>query len=156
MNPAFPVPALQLNSEPQNHNTTMKRQILISKPLIHAAIALLTAAVTSSASAATEAFGDLNHDGLIDVAAITSPTTVTIYLANPDGSYTVSAILPVPKKQKITHVDLYDHDGDGDLDVAASGAVSGNWFYTHAWSGNGDGTFGARTTSRWSFPHGGW
>ena len=46
MNPASPVPALQLVSEPQNNNNTMKRQILISKPLIHAAIALITAAVT--------------------------------------------------------------------------------------------------------------
>ena len=45
MNPASPVPALQLVSEPQNNNT-MKIQILISKPLIHAAIALITAAVT--------------------------------------------------------------------------------------------------------------
>jgi hypothetical protein len=34
------------------------------------------------------------------VAVLTSPTTVTVYLANPDGSYTVSAILSVPSSQQ--------------------------------------------------------
>ena len=52
----------------------------------------------------TVAFGDLNNDGLLDMAAITAPTTVTVSLANPDGSYTVSAILSVPKNQPMTDV----------------------------------------------------
>ena len=130
----------------------MKKQIPIIKTLIHAAVVLIASAVASSASAATVAFGDFNNDLLMDVAAITSPTTVTVSLANPDGSYTVSAILSAPKNRQITDVGLYDRDGDGDLDVYASSPASGGWFYIHMWSGNGDGTFGSRTTVKWSWP----
>ena len=50
----------------------------------------------------TVAYGDFNNDGRVDVAAITAPTAVTVSLANPDGSYTVSAILTAPKNQPIS------------------------------------------------------
>ena len=117
-----------------------------------AAVFTAALAVISSASAATVAFGDFNNDGLMDMAVITSPTTVTVSLANPDGSYTVSAILSVPKNQKITDVGVNDRNSDGHLDVYASTPASGGWVYTHMWSGNGDGTFGLRTTDKWSWP----
>ena len=45
----------------------------------------------------TVAYADFNKDGLLDMAAVTSPTTVTVSLAKPDGSYTVSATLTAPK-----------------------------------------------------------
>ena len=130
----------------------MKKQIPIIKILLHAAVVLIATAVVSSARAATVAFGDFNNDGLVDMAVLTSPTTVTVSLANPDGSYTVSAILSAPKNQKLTDVGLNDRNSDGHLDVYASSPAGGGWVYIHLWSGNGDGTFGSRTTSKWSWP----
>ena len=156
MSPASPVPALQLNSEPQNHNkhNTMKKQIPIIKALIRAAIVLITTAVASTSRAATEAFGDFDNDGLVDVAAITSPTTVTVYLANPDGSYTASAILSAPRNKTITFVQVYDANGDGALDVIANGPASGGWYTLYILFGNGDGTFGSMVTRRFRSPRG--
>jgi len=142
------------HSETQN-TTTMKMHIRINKTLIPAAIVLITTAVASTSRADDlTAFGDFDNDGLVDIAAVTSSTTVTVYLANPDGSYTVSAILAVPKNQRITYISLYDRDGDGDLDLIASSPAGGSSTYTHSWFGNGDGTFGSRTTERWSWPKG--
>jgi hypothetical protein len=102
----------------------------------------------------TVAYGDLNHDGLPDMVAITSPTKVTFSLANPDGSFTESAIFTVPKKQAINYVSVYDNDGDGDLDIYASGPAGGDWMYTHNWLGNGDGTFDSPTSGKWRWPKG--
>ncbi len=108
----------------------------------------------------TVAYGDFNKDGRVDMAAITAPTTVTVSLANPDGSYTVSATLTAPKNQPITYVGVQDIDGDGNLDVYASGPAGGGWVNTHKWLGNGDGTFDSRTTDKWRWPpngnHGSW
>jgi FG-GAP-like repeat len=104
----------------------MKMHIRLHKALIHAAIALITTAVASTSRADNlTAFGDFDNDGLVDVAAITSSTTVTVYLANPDGSYTVSATLSAPGNKKITFVQLFDFNGDGALDVIANGPASG-------------------------------
>jgi hypothetical protein len=38
----------------------------------------------------TVAYGDFNNDGLMDKVAITGQKTLTVSLANPDGSYTLS------------------------------------------------------------------
>src|SRR5262249_31695981 len=105
------------------------------------------------------AYGDFNHDGLDrDMAEITSPTTITVSLQNLDGSYTVSAILTAPTKQPAQNVYAWDYDGDGNLDITASGAAAGNKTYAHRWLGNGDGTFDAMTTStstfKWPLPPG--
>jgi hypothetical protein len=97
----------------------------------------------------TVAYGDFNHDGLVDRAAITAPTTITVSLARPDGSYTVSAILSVPKTQTLSYVEVSDLNGDGNLDVSAGTPLGGAWLYRDQWLGNGDGTFGSPTTTRW-------
>ena len=100
------------------------------------------------------AYADFNNDGRVDMAAVTSPTTITVSLANPDGTYTVSAILTAPKNQPINDVGTSDSNGDGNQDVYAGSPPSGGQFITHIWQGNGDGTFGARTTDKWRWPKG--
>jgi FG-GAP-like repeat len=134
----------------------MKKQTSITQIFLHAIAAVIAFAAVSPLRAADPlvAFGDFDNDGLVDVAEVTSPTTITVSLANPDGSYTVSAILSAPKRQEITYISLYDRDGDGNLDLIASSPAGGNSWYTYIWFGHGDGTFGPRTTERWSWPKG--
>ena len=103
----------------------------------------------------TVAYGDFNNDGLMDTVAITDATTIKVSLANPDGSYSVSAILSAPKNQTLSWVGVHDFNGDGNLDFSAtSPSNSGGWSYR--WLGNGDGTFGSMTTTKLHFwpPHG--
>lgn len=132
----------------------MKKQIPIPKIFLHTAAAVIAIAVASPARAAGAlvAFGDFNNDGLVDMAVVTSSTTVTVSLANLYGGYTVSAILSVPINQKITDISVTDYDGDGKLDLYANCPASGGWVYTHMWLGNGYGTFGSRMTDKWSWP----
>ena len=99
------------------------------------------------------ASGDFNNDGLMDMAAITAPTTITVSLAKPDGSYTVSAILSAPKNQSLTYVDVSDINGDGNLDVSAL-SPSNSGGFTNKWLGNGDGTFDSGTTEKYQSPFG--
>src|SRR5438034_1231275 len=86
----------------------------------------------------TVAYGDFNHDGLMDMAALAAPKTITVSLANPDGSYTVSATLKSPKP--IDDVYVVDFNADGNLDITGRGSNAGK-YYTENWLGNGDGTF---------------
>jgi VCBS repeat protein len=103
----------------------------------------------------TVAYADFNKDGYVDMAAVTSPTTITVSLAKPDGSYAVSAILTAPKSLPIDYVNVGDYNGDGNLDISGGGFK--DRFYTHTWLGDGDGTFEARDTwkgahfSKWNF-----
>ncbi|MFL5327989.1 MAG: FG-GAP repeat domain-containing protein [Gemmataceae bacterium] len=96
----------------------------------------------------TVAFGDLNHDGLMDKAAITGNRTVTVSLGNANGGYTVAATLTAPNgTPSLTGVGMYDNDGDGDLDVVA-GSSTNSWSYTTIWLNNGNGTFGSPSSGR--------
>ena len=125
----------------------MKKQIPLTKTLIHAAVVLIATAVVSSAGAATVAFGDFNNNGLMDMAAITSPTTITVSLANPDGSYTVSAILKTPSNLPMRDIIVSEPNADGNLDIIGFGSAT-KYLYFHVWLGNGNGTFGKRNTSK--------
>jgi hypothetical protein len=102
------------------------------------------------------AYGDFNNDGLVDKAVVTSPLTITVSLANKDGSYTVSAILTSSKSQPIVDIYVYDSNADGKLDVGGGSGSGGPKFSGNVWLGNGDGTFGNRKTEN-SHPynHGG-
>lgn len=137
----------------------MKKQTTITKILIHAATAVMAIAVATPSRAADPivAYGDFNNDGLVDVAEVTNATTISIGLANPDGTYTLSAILSVPNRQNIANIGVGDYNNDGKLDLSAYCPAGGGWVYTHTWLGNGDGTFGSRTTVKWSAKRwGGW
>ena len=85
---------------------------------------------------------DFNNDGRLDIAAITSPTTITVSLAKPDGSYAVSDILTTPKNQPF--VDIYsveDGESDGDLDIYAIASKPSGSTQLEIFKANGDGTF---------------
>ena len=88
------------------------------------------------------AFADFNHDGLNDMAELTSPTTITVSLAKPAGGYVVSDILTTPKNQPFVDIHyVEDGDHDGDVDIYAlvskpSGSLQFETYFNH-----GDGTF---------------
>ncbi len=101
------------------------------------------------------ALGDFNNDGLMDMAALTNSTTITVSLAKPDGSYIVSATLTAPKALPMGGFNVGDYNGDGNLDIRGGGSTSTR-FYGHTWLGNGDGTFGDRDTQKGGHFRPGW
>ena len=105
----------------------------------------------------TSAPGDFNGDGFVDMATLTNPTTVTVSLANTDGSgYTVAAVFSIPKNRPASEIYVGDFDHDGDQDINAVGGSNSGAFVTHQWLGNGDGTFASRMTTTFRWPrHGG-
>src|SRR4051812_245722 len=88
----------------------------------------------------TVAYGDFNNDGRVDMAAISSPTTITVSLARADGSYAVSATLTTQNNRPATSIEVGDFNADGRVDIKATGGSNGTW-YVHQWLGNGNGTF---------------
>jgi hypothetical protein len=110
-------------------------------------------ALEGRALMSTVAYGDFNNDGLVDVAELTTPTTVTVSLARADGSFTVAAVLATPKNRPAFEVYVGDYNGDGKLDVNAVGGSNGGALMVHKWLGNGDGTFGSRTSDTIRFGH---
>jgi hypothetical protein len=136
-----------------NIDNTVKTQSRIVKIITRAALVLMATAFASTSKAdGNMAFADFNGDGLVDVATLTSSTTVTVSLANPDGSYTVSAVLSASTKKALVYVHVGDFNGDGLPDVLADTQANGGWITTYRWPGNGNGTFGFYTTFKWSWP----
>ena len=95
--------------------------------------------------------GDFNNDGLMDVAELTNPTTITVRLANPDGSYKVAAILSIPKGQTTSGVLVGDFNNDGKLDVGANSISKTGVWYGNVWHGKGNGSFSAGRNYKISF-----
>ena len=101
------------------------------------------------------ATADFNHDGRLDKAEVTNPTTITVSLQNANGSYTVSAIITLPKNRTTADVYAADTNGDGNQDVIAGSGSGGPKFSSNVFLGNGDGTFGNRKTDNSHPSHGG-
>jgi FG-GAP repeat. len=91
----------------------------------------------AAASAGIEfmATADFNHDGLLDVVTTDSSNTVSVLLANGDGTFqpAVKYTVPSPKNPAVA-----DFNRDGKLDLAIWSSFS-----TVVMLGNGDGTFKA-------------
>jgi hypothetical protein len=98
------------------------------------------------------AYADFNNDGRLDKAVVTNSTTITVSLANKDGSYTVSAIITTPKNQPVSDVAAQDIDGDGYMDINAGGMTKSGSFVFNSWRNNGDGTFTYIEPFKWK-PH---
>ena len=105
----------------------------------------------SMMSAVAEA--DFNNDGRVDRAVVTSPTTITVSLKNLDGSYTISAVLAVPKSQPITDVYAWNINDDGKMDIIASGSKNSG-LYSHSFLNQGNGTFSYIEPFKWKNNHG--
>ena len=86
---------------------------------------------------------DFNGDGYQDVAAITSPTTITVSLFDPaDGGYDVSDILTTPKNTPFVDIAYVEDGGSvGDLDIYAFARKPSGSLQFEIFQNNGDGTF---------------
>lgn len=88
------------------------------------------------------AVGDFNGDGNADLVAATLPTDpmpgVNLLLGNGDGTFRAPVLTAIGwAAESIT---VGDADGDGKLDLVASGYPGGSW-YAALLLGNGDGSF---------------
>ncbi|HMG86249.1 MAG TPA: FG-GAP-like repeat-containing protein [Terracidiphilus sp.] len=89
--------------------------------------------------------GDFNNDGIPDVAAINGTyygpsNTITIFLGNGDGTFTVAGSSPAVgmSPSGITTADI---NGDGNADLVVSQTDSSGKGEMAVFLGNGDGTF---------------
>jgi len=90
------------------------------------------------------AAGDLDHDGDIDLAVVSSlNNTVTLYLRGAGGAYTAQA--PITVGRAPVQVDLADVDGDLTPDLVITTRGNGAILGELAWlKGHGDATFDPR------------
>jgi hypothetical protein len=91
--------------------------------------------------------GDFNNDGIPDVASIdanyyASNTTITIFLGNGDGTFTVAGTSPAIgySPSAIATADI-NGDGNADLIVVQQGSSTSPGAQVVIFYGNGDGTF---------------
>jgi hypothetical protein len=90
----------------------------------------------------TLAVGDFNNDGKLDVAE-TNGLQLEIYLGNGDGTFVaLTSTITSP----VAYLLAADFDGDGNLDLLASGFN----YRVAIFRGNGDGTFTQGKTTRFA------
>src|SRR5580698_6031137 len=99
-------------------------------------------AIPVGASPSGVALGDLNGDGIADMAVANSgDNTVSIALGNGDGSFKAPTTISVGTNPGPVAIADLNKDGKGDLVVGTTTGKSVQIFL-----GNGDGTFGAPNT----------
>lgn len=97
------------------------------------------------------AVGDFNGDGKLDIAVSNVDSfTVSVFLGNGDGTFTLATTLPTDVYPE--PIAVGDFNGDGKLDLV----VGNTWSNTlGVYLGNGNGTFGpARTIAMAGAPYG--
>jgi hypothetical protein len=119
----------------------------------------LLAPITSPGGGGSLAVADFNRDGRADMVVISGTKTVTVSLGRADGTFQQSAALRTSKGELFS-VGATDVNGDGILDVVAHAYMRDRpliglfgtpvILYESVWLGNGDGTFGPRTTTSFS------
>lgn len=81
-------------------------------------------------------FGDINNDGLVDLVS-QNQMGLKVWLGQGDGSF--ECVKTYTESYREGDVKLADFDGDGNLDLVASGWS--DMGYVNFFKGNGDGTF---------------
>lgn len=94
---------------------------------------------------ASVAMGDLDGDGILDMAVANSmEANVSVLLGNGDGAFSEAGNNPVDVGSVPASVTLGDLNGDGILDMAVANSASNN---VSVLLGNGDGAFAEATGS---------
>ncbi|HXG09369.1 MAG TPA: VCBS repeat-containing protein [Gemmataceae bacterium] len=146
--------ANSLRSRPARRATTPCR--LAVEALEDRTTPSFLAPITSPGGGQGLKVADFNRDGRADVLVISGSYFVTVSLGREDGTFQQSATLRASKGD-LFDVRATDVNGDGILDVVAKAfqrdpraiglfGIPGTE-YTSTWLGNGDGTFGPRTTT---------
>lgn len=105
-----------------------------------AAVSFTAAQLTTAANPAAVAAGDVNGDGIPDLAiADTAANKVSVFLGNGDGTF--KAKVDYTTGTAPSAVAIADVDGDGHPDLIVANSGSNNVSVLH---GNGDGTFNAK------------
>jgi hypothetical protein len=134
---------------------------LILERLDDRCVPAFLAPITTPGGGGSLAVGDLNHDGFADIVVIGNKDSVSVSLGNGDGTFRQVSNL-TNAKGHLFYVTIGDTNGDGNLDITATGSGKflgyscSGWFcfsdgkgFDTVWLGKGDGTFGhPSTTSR--------
>ncbi len=89
--------------------------------------------------------GDLNHDGKLDLVSSndSSDAKISVLLGNGDASFATPVEYDLGSLSYVGSIDLFDLDGDGNLDVLGRTNYYSSVVTAVVLLGNGDGTLGA-------------